>query len=197
MALNICVCEIVELGGYGMWPFWWDPTFPVHDASPAVPLPCASPWNKRAKYLILELLHAREILGVINGKSCRDWGNWHPWDPALLGQQGGSCRSLCSCGHSTCGSWWLKPRSNAWKKTNPRLRSWQVAQKSIAFHLCSVESKCICKFESSCWRSAVNQTDFVLQNLCCLVLTGGAAHGSSTALRIAGKILSSCLCDIW
>lgn len=171
---------------------------------PAVPPPlCQSPEQKGQIFNLGAPpcqgnpgCNKQEILGVINNKTCRDQGNSHPWVPSLL-QQGGSCRSQCSSGHSTCGSWWLKPCSNAWKKTNPHPRSWQVARKSIAFHLCSVESKCICKFESSCWRSAVNQTDFVLQNLCCLVLTSGAVHGSSAALRIAGKILSSCLCDIW
>lgn len=46
-ALNICVHEIVELGEYRMWPFWWDTMFPGHDVPSAVPLPlCQSPEKK-------------------------------------------------------------------------------------------------------------------------------------------------------
>jgi len=40
----------------------------VHDASPAVS-PSDSHKNKRAKYLIVELLHGREVLGVTKTKS--------------------------------------------------------------------------------------------------------------------------------
>lgn len=46
-------------------------------------LPFASPRNKRAKYLILEFLHAREILDVIRpNPSHRAQGNSCQWDPA-------------------------------------------------------------------------------------------------------------------
>lgn len=68
-----------------------------------------------------------------------------------------SCRPRCSSSRSTCGSRSLKPSSSTWEKTNPHLRSWQPATKSIASHLCSVGRKCICKFGSSCWCSAVNR----------------------------------------
>lgn len=71
--LNICVHEIIELEEYAMWPSWRDPACPAHDASPAVSPSASSlvpvPRAKRAKYLISELLHAREILGVIKTKS--------------------------------------------------------------------------------------------------------------------------------
>lgn len=142
------------------------------------PVPCAgciscsaSLQNKRAKYLILELLHAREILGVINSKSSRDRGDSHPWDPALLWQQGGSCRSQCSRGLSTCGSCgdWNPAATPGKKKQIPLSGLGRWLGNQLLFIYVSVESRCVCRFESSCWRSAVNQTDFVLQNLCCLV----------------------------
>lgn len=61
---------------------------------------------------------------------------------------------------STCRSLGIELCSSTWEKANPHLGSWQPAQKAITSHLRSAECKCICKFESSCWSSAVNRFCF-------------------------------------
>lgn len=122
-------------------------------------LPRASPQNKRVKYLTLEGLHAREILGGIKTKSflqslrkVTSMRTSSAFGSGMRAADPGVPAVAPPAGH---GAW--NPPAAPGKKTNPHLRSWQPATKSIASHLCSVGRKCICKFGSSCWCSAVNR----------------------------------------